>query len=105
MRPNDRSIAHGTYPAQQPGDSSQADPGQDDNVLLVIKRRRDSSKDVYSISEYQGYKFVNVRNWQPKRYGGWFPNSSRGFSISPRDLTNVIDALQRAANGLARVAR
>lgn len=69
--------------------------------LLLTITRPDGSEDRFTLSEFKGAKFLNVRNWIPSRDGKqWFPSPKRGFTIAPRDLRQVIGALMRAAEQL-----
>lgn len=69
--------------------------------LVLTLSRNDGSEDRFTLSEFKGAKFLNVRNWTPSRDGKqWFPNPRRGFTIAPRDLRQVIGALVRAAEQL-----
>lgn len=96
---NRYSVSRGLSPAQHSSDSGHSDPAQGHGVLLVIERTTDHSKDVVSLAEYQGFPFVNIRNWFEKN-GRWFPSTKRGFSIRRGDVQAFINALQ---TGLARL--
>jgi len=68
----------------------------DDGVPLATLGRGPDKQLRIRLKEYQGHRYIDVREWALSKDGAfWFP-TKKGGSIRTRELEHVIEALEKA---------
>ena len=77
-------------------------PEDRDHRLATLSRGADVQVRV-SLGDYEGHKYLNIREWTCDGGGGWWP-SKRGLTIRVRELPDFADGVAQAIELLARHA-
>ena len=81
-----------------PANPTRNETPTDDGVPLATLGRGPDKQLRIRWREFKGHHFLDIREWAASRQTGeWWPVKGKGITIKPRELVEVIQALEAVA--------
>jgi hypothetical protein len=92
-------------PGHAPQNPARTPPEERGKRLATLPRGRGDEELRVNLDEYNGHPYIALRVWKQNGAGDWWPIAGKGLSIKTKELLDVAEALQQAAEMVGQGVR